>query len=738
MSRPPAPLVVHDSSPGPATEDVKTANLGFAPVRVSASLFWDSDAPLPSVPGYQLLRELGRGGMGVVYEAVDVRLNRPVALKVISDTLAADPSYLARLGDEAEAVARLRHPNVVEIYQVGEFRGRSFLALELVCGESLAGRIAAGPLDPAEAIELIRKVARAVQHAHERGVIHRDLKPANVLLAMGRTGEALEPKVTDFGLAKILGEDRGRTVTGTIMGTLGYIAPELIDRPHAASPASDIYALGVTLFECLTGVLPVPARSFLELVRLLSEAEPPPPSRFRPGLPRGLDAVCRKALAKSPRDRYRSAGALADDLDRIAAGQSVGRWAFRPPRGLSRALRVAAVVLLTGLATVGLACWERYRDGVGAVQSGRELLAREDFVAAEAEAARGLRRVGGLPGCERLAGELTRQHSAARRGRRAGELHRLIDQLRFGYDTDSLTPADIRAVAATCETVWAVRDQFFSDGGLDLGPAVEDQIHTDLIDLALLSADLRVRDQGDNPSARQAAAERLGEAERLLGPSPVLTRVRESLRTGTEPATAVAGEGLSAWDLYALGRFRLNRGDSAGATNLLRRAVAREPRAFWPNFYLALAAHRQNNPAEAVSGFSVCLAVAQTRHGLCHYNRAVAYEALGDLEAAGRDLDRALELEPDLAAAAFRRGVIRFKLGRLAEADSDLEHALRAGYSPATVWYHLALVRRAAGDYPRAAACAAEASRLNPSDARIRAVLAELQRAGPRTGKNSP
>src|SRR5262245_4249580 len=213
--------------------------------------------PLPSVPGYALLRELGRGGMGVVFLAQQLRLNRPVALKMPHAGLSAEE--WRRFRTEAEAAARLSHPNIVQVHETGEHEGRPFLVMELIEGGSLAQQLTQAPLAARPAAELLEKLARAVHYAHQRGVIHRDLKPSNVLLMTDGT-----PKVSDFGLARRLGESSSlggepsaRTQTGAVLGTPSYMAPEqAAGQGKEAGPATDVYALGAILYECLTGQPP--------------------------------------------------------------------------------------------------------------------------------------------------------------------------------------------------------------------------------------------------------------------------------------------------------------------------------------------------------------------------------------------------------------------------------------------------------------------------------------------------
>jgi serine/threonine protein kinase/WD40 repeat protein len=307
----------------------------------------------PTVPGYEILGELGRGGMGVVYRARQVGLDRLVALKVVRAGAHATPEDLARFRREAEAVARLRHPNVVEIYEVGDQGGVPHFAMELCTGGSLAQQLAGGALALRRAAELVETLARAVQAAHEAGVVHRDLKPANVLL----TADGI-PKITDFGLAKKLDGTTELTATGAIVGTASYMAPEQASGDSKrVGPAADVYALGAILYELVTGRPPFQADTpFDTLLQVLSDA-PAPPALLRPGVPADLEAVCLRCLEKKPAWRYASAAELADDLQRFRDGLPL---AVRPRAGgaplvRSRFRRLLNVVRLASLSLFLLA-----------------------------------------------------------------------------------------------------------------------------------------------------------------------------------------------------------------------------------------------------------------------------------------------------------------------------------------------------------------------------------------------
>src|SRR5262245_46399671 len=308
--------------------------------------------PLPTIAGYEVLGVLGRGGMGVVYQARQLKLNRVVALKMILAGGHASEAELLRFLAEAEAVAQLQHPNIVQLFEAGQHDGLPYFTLEYVAGGSLTHKLSGTPLPPAEAARLVEQLARAVHFAHRKGIVHRDLKPGNVLLAEDGT-----PKVTDFGLAKRVEVGAGLTATGAVLGTPQYMAPEQAEGKKEVGPAADVYALGAILYERLTGRRPVRGPTRLDILVQVVSDDPVPPTRLQPKLPRDLETICLKCLQKEPPRRYATAEALAEDLRRFQEGKpvqarSVGqlergaKWVRRNPVG-------AALTALVGLGLVG-------------------------------------------------------------------------------------------------------------------------------------------------------------------------------------------------------------------------------------------------------------------------------------------------------------------------------------------------------------------------------------------------
>jgi len=308
---------------------------------------------------YELLREIARGGMGVVYRARQMSLNRPVALKMILAGQLAGEDEIKRFYMEAEAAANLDHPGIVPIYEIGEHEGQHFFSMGFVEGTSLAAKVAGGPLPPNEAAALTMKVAEAVQFAHEKGVIHRDLKPANVLLdAQG------QPKVTDFGLAKKLQSDSGLTHTGQVMGTPSYMPPEQAEGKNVG-PSADVYALGAILYCLLTGRPPFQAATPMDTLIQVVGQDPVPVRQLNTTVPRDLETICLKCLEKEPRRRYASARALAEELNRFLSGEPI---VARPVGAAERAVKwvrrrpviaaLSALVVVTGLLGLSGIIWQ--------------------------------------------------------------------------------------------------------------------------------------------------------------------------------------------------------------------------------------------------------------------------------------------------------------------------------------------------------------------------------------------
>ena len=308
----------HPTPPTNVTPDVGRTTDFAAEQSLARTRAWDSadaDGAHPIPPGYELLGKLGEGGMGVVYKARHLALNRVEVIKMIRAGEFAGPRDLVRFRFEAEAAANLDHPHIVPVFNVAEVAGRPYLAMRWIDGASLADQ---PPSSARATATLVGKIARAVHHAHQRGILHRDLKPANILL-----DAAGEPYVTDFGVARRIGADAAPTQSGGIVGTPQYMAPEqALGDPHL-TVAADVYALGGILYFCLTGRPPYTGKSYVTVLNEVVSAPPAAPHTVHPGVDPELEAVCLKCLEKAPGDRYPTAAAVGDELEQYLRGEGV-------------------------------------------------------------------------------------------------------------------------------------------------------------------------------------------------------------------------------------------------------------------------------------------------------------------------------------------------------------------------------------------------------------------------------
>jgi serine/threonine-protein kinase len=338
-------------------ESFSQATRPYADPDISRSLLAEDHRSGERFGRYLLLEKIGQGGMGVVFKALQEPLNRLVALKMILAGAYARPKDVARFRGEGEAIARIRHPNVVQIYEADEQNGRPFLSMEFMEGGSLAKQLNGTPQPPTQAAALVEALARGVHEAHQHNIVHRDLKPANVLLAADGT-----PKITDFGLAKFLDASEGHTESEAILGTAKYMAPEQAwGKSKQIGPLADVYALGTILYEMLCGIPPFAGTTLIETLEMVRSREPVPPSYLQKDVPPGLEAICLKCLEKQPAHRYATARDLADDLSKWLRGEQplvkpshwlgrLWRWASRRPASLIVGAGVVLAVLIGWIA----------------------------------------------------------------------------------------------------------------------------------------------------------------------------------------------------------------------------------------------------------------------------------------------------------------------------------------------------------------------------------------------------
>jgi tetratricopeptide (TPR) repeat protein/predicted Ser/Thr protein kinase len=687
---------------------------------------------LPAVAGYDILGVLGEGGMGVVYQARHERLRRVVALKMLRGGPQASPRALARFQTEVEVVARLQHPNIVPIYEVGEHEGEPFFAMEFVAGGTLTSRVDGTPQPAREAARTVAALARAMHHAHQRGVVHRDLKPSNVLL----TEEGV-PRITDFGLAKYPEGSEGHTRSGDVLGTPSYMAPEqAAGKAQQVGPATDVYALGAILYELLTGRPPFKAETPTDTLLQVLHNAPVPPSRLRAQTPRDLETICLKCLEKEPHKRYATAEALADDLDRFLEGRPVrarrSRWWEKAVKWARRRPAAAALLAVSALAVLGLGLgWEWHARGErhrqararGEVLAGlsraQDAFLARDWAAAHTHLEAALSRVNAEAGLEDLRPEAEGRLAEAgrRQGAEEGERRaaaafrdflRLRDEAHF-HGMNSLSgerlptgtdPADHRrageaaarqalAVAGVdlqASTPWAP-DPALSD------PGQREEMAAGCYTLVLILADVVAGVDGrarDDPEPIREALRLLERAPALHAPTAAYHLRRARYRgqlgetAGLSPEEA-APSGALDYFLIGYDDFRAERFDEA--RRAFDAAVSLQPDHFWAQWYLGKCHWRRREWDQAKSAFTACI-VLRPQFVWPLLMRADASGQQGAWASAETDYDKAermLARAPDDKARWYfhvRRGVLRFRQGRLDDAAADFRQAIAVDPQP--------------------------------------------------------
>jgi serine/threonine-protein kinase len=654
---------------------------------------------LPQVPGYEVEVILGRGGMGVVYKARHLRLNRTVALKMLLAGAYAGPQERARFQREAEAVAGLRHVSIVQVYDVGDHEGRPYFTMEFIEGGSLAQKLVGMPQPARQAAALVATLAEAVHVAHQGGIVHRDLKPANILLTADGT-----PKIADFGLARRLEGGAGLTQSGVPMGTPSYMAPEQARGQTNIGPAVDVYALGTILYELLTGRPPFRAATAAETVVQVMYQEPASPSLLNARVPRDLDTICIKCLDKDPHHRYPTAAALADDLQRYDRGEPirarrpgrlerVSKWVRRRPAGA--ALLGTSVLFTTILLAVLL--WSAVQQAkrrnalegdlreIGQFQQqARWTDARVALQRAEARlngggAADLHQRLSQARGDLDLVSELDRIH--LNRATTAGDL----DYYRSKADQQYLTAFEKSGLAAVHEPPDVV-------AGRVQASAVRLALIAALDDWAVCATDKSRRDWL-LLIAREADPDTLGWGDRIRDPTSWGNRAALSELAETVP---VNGQSVSL--LLTLGE-RL-RAANVVPTEFLKSVQKEHPADFWANIALGDAVFWAA-PVEAAGYYRAALASRP--------EAAVAYTALGDAlrvqkryDEARRYYRQALEIDPDYARGQTGLGNLHKDQGQLDEAIACYRKVLQL--DPNYAWAHLDLANalRDAGRFDEA------------------------------------
>lgn len=647
-----------------------------------------SDLSMPQIPGYDVQRVLGYGGMGVVYQARHISLNRVVAIKVPLAGAMSTASERQRHMREARAVAALGHPNIITLHDVGEFDGRPYLTMEFIDGQTLGAQLANTPQPARDAAAMIATLADATHCAHLAGIIHRDLKPANILLAPDGT-----PKITDFGLARHSGVDATLTVGGFQFGTPSYMSPEQASGPPAAqSPSVDIYSLGAILYEMLTGRPPFRAENTVETMRQVLEEEPAPPARLNPKVPRDLETICLTCLRKDPRRRYPSASALANDLRKFLRGEPIHArpvgvaerlylWGRRRP---AHAALIGAGVCAVG-ASIAIGFWVQHIQNARAAETTlREGRARQAIETAVA-VVNDLRANGRWGEARHVLDDAYTRVPEARSDELAQGLGRAelylnaaskLDDIRRRYPDSSDVGYDYHPAAEAYGRVFA---------DLGLGP------ETSIEDAAAIVAHSAIRAELltalDNAgfvarvNARRDQLDRYLAIARTADPDPWRDRFRstptwydrDALLALYEGAGS-AGEPPPTHQLVIIGALLSGLNANDKSIDILRDAHRRNPVDFWVNIELGNSLTRAGRSADSCQYYRAA-ATIQPTNASPWLSLAGQLIRSGLLEEAIIAVRHATELNPHFTPAWRHYVAYLRSAGRLDDADAALRRA---------------------------------------------------------------
>lgn len=744
-----------------------------------------------TVEGYEILDELGRGGMGVVYKAMQTKLKRLVALKMVLAGAHASTMELARFRAEAEAVARLQHPNIVQIYEVGEQDGCPFFSLEYIAGGTLNHRLSQ-PISESESLTVIEKLARAVHAAHLRGIIHRDLKPGNVLLMADGT-----PKLTDFGLAKVLDEDakdKGVTRSGAIMGTPSYMAPEQASgRIRDIGPGTDIYALGAMLYEMLTGRPPFKGATLLDTLEQLRTMEPVAPRSIQAKVSRDVETICLKCLQKDPKHRYVSAEALADDLHSFLVGEPikarptptwerVWKWGKRRPMLVS----LLAVICAAFVGVLGLVVFHYFdlqrqvakaradvtevqrgqlrAEVQESIQKGESAVTAQKWVEAERFFISARDKLGAEEGMDdvrtdiedRLAEirpKLLDQEGYRNARNKYEEFKKLHNDAIFhgslctGTDAAS-SMAVARSAAESALELFGVSvenavpptvdPRFFNEGE-------KGDITLKCYELLLVVAEAAA--PRPPPAAGKDQRPQAEEALRILDRAaklgfPVgkayhlrraryLTLLGDAARAARETQLADQLKATVPLAYFWLGDEMFKQGNLAQAVLEFENTLRLQPNHFWAQYLLAVCQLRMQRPAQAKTSLTACLSLRADFLWI-YTLRGFAHGELAEYDAAFADFDKALASNPDampLYGVHVNRGVTRLRQGKLDEAVADLQKAIELNPKQFQAHVNLAMAYQKQKKLDDALRELDEAATLEPASAALYRNRARLQLA---------